>query len=61
MIRGGDKDILGLGFRINGQEKMRLNYNGNVGIGTTTPSGETQYLWSSWRYKSFVTFNWQWC
>lgn len=37
MIRGLGDNIIGLSFRFNGNEKMRLNSNGDLGIGTNTP------------------------
>ncbi|SHM06697.1 hypothetical protein SAMN05444360_107181 [Chryseobacterium carnipullorum] len=37
IIRGDSDNIIGLGFRFNGEEKVRFIPNGNVGIGTNTP------------------------
>lgn len=37
IIRGGGDNIVGLGIRFNGEEKVRFIPNGNVGIGTDNP------------------------
>ncbi|MGN7759301.1 hypothetical protein ACTJIV_17650 [Chryseobacterium sp. 22532] len=37
IIRGDTDNIIGLGFRFNGDEKVRFTPNGNVGIGTSSP------------------------
>ncbi|UWX60936.1 ELKS/Rab6-interacting/CAST family protein [Chryseobacterium oranimense] len=38
IIRGGGDNIIGLGFRFNGEEKVRFTPDGNVGIGTYAPA-----------------------